>query len=33
MGNRISIVEGDSKNIKITYSQDLQIAQFYLNLI
>ncbi|MGE8381782.1 MAG: IspD/TarI family cytidylyltransferase, partial [Sphingobacterium sp.] len=33
MGNRISIVEGDSKNIKITYPQDLQIAQFYLNLI
>ena len=33
MGNRIYIVEGDAKNIKITYPQDLQIAQFYLNLI
>ncbi len=33
LGNHISIVEGDSKNIKITYPQDLQIAQFYLDLI
>ncbi|WP_343560010.1 2-C-methyl-D-erythritol 4-phosphate cytidylyltransferase [Sphingobacterium sp.] len=33
IGNRISIVEGDSKNIKITYPQDLQIAHFYLNLM
>lgn len=33
MGERIYIVEGDSKNIKITYPQDLQIAQLYLNLI
>ncbi len=33
LGNRIAIVEGDAKNIKITYPQDLQIAQFYLNLI
>lgn len=33
MGKSIYIVEGDSKNIKITYPQDLQIAQFYLNLI
>lgn len=33
LGNYISIVEGDSKNIKITYPQDLQIAQFYLDLM
>ncbi|WP_343566360.1 2-C-methyl-D-erythritol 4-phosphate cytidylyltransferase [Sphingobacterium sp.] len=33
MGKRIAIIEGDSRNIKITYPQDLQIAQFYLNLI
>jgi len=33
MGKRIHIVEGDSKNIKITYPQDLQIAQLYLSLI
>ncbi len=33
MGTSIYIVEGDSKNIKITYPQDLQIAQLYLNLI
>ncbi|MDM1292895.1 2-C-methyl-D-erythritol 4-phosphate cytidylyltransferase [Sphingobacterium sp. N143] len=33
MGKHISMVEGDSKNIKITYPQDLQIAQFYLSLI
>ncbi|MFA4979099.1 MAG: 2-C-methyl-D-erythritol 4-phosphate cytidylyltransferase, partial [Sphingobacterium sp.] len=32
MGKRITIIEGDSRNIKITYPQDLQIAQFYLNL-
>lgn len=33
MGNSIAIIEGDAKNIKITYPQDLQIAQLYLNLI
>jgi 2-C-methyl-D-erythritol 4-phosphate cytidylyltransferase len=33
MGKRIAIIEGDSRNIKITYPQDLQIAQLYLNLI
>ena len=33
MGKSIYIVEGDSKNIKITYPQDLQIAQLYLKLI
>ncbi|WP_282635637.1 2-C-methyl-D-erythritol 4-phosphate cytidylyltransferase [Sphingobacterium thalpophilum] len=32
MGNSVAIVEGDPKNIKITYPQDLQIAQFYLSL-
>lgn len=33
MGNSVSIIEGDAKNIKITYPQDLQIAHFYLNML
>ncbi len=33
MGKHITMIEGDSKNIKITHPQDLQIAQFYLSLI
>ncbi|MHC8950559.1 2-C-methyl-D-erythritol 4-phosphate cytidylyltransferase [Sphingobacterium hungaricum] len=31
MGNTIYLIEGDNKNIKITYKEDLAIAQLYLN--
>lgn len=33
MGNTIYLIEGDRKNIKITYKEDLAIAQLYLNTL
>jgi len=32
LGKSIHLIEGDSKNIKITYKEDLAIAQLFLNL-
>lgn len=32
LGNPIAIVDGDHKNIKITYPEDLEVARLYLQL-